>query len=89
MSDSETFSFLEHVETCPSCFDELNIQFLVKVGLSANSDIDEINLSEDIKAKKLEARRRVNSEKTIRNMFAVLMCMVFILFLGAAILIII
>ncbi len=88
LTDADTVSFLEHVESCPSCFDELNIQYLIKVGLSSIDDIAEINFSEDIKVKKAEARKRVNSERNVKNVFAVLMCMAFLLFLGATLMII-
>ena len=43
--------FLEHVDKCPSCKEELSIQFLVTVGMERLEDGEAFNLNDELSAR--------------------------------------
>ena len=57
--------FLNHIENCPDCKEELTIQFLVKVGMQRLEDGNNFNLKSELDVllgkarKKLKIRRYV------------------------------
>ena len=50
--------FLEHVKKCPSCKEELSIQFLVTVGMERLEDGDAFNLNDELSARLQMAERQ-------------------------------
>lgn len=64
LSEDELYEFLTHIQNCPSCKEELTIQYLVRVGLDAaeEDNYDLLNsLDKEIreKMKKIQLRRSV------------------------------
>lgn len=56
----ELAEFLEHIDNCPACKEELTIQFLVNRGLQSLSEGDEFNLSGELDKKLSKAHARLN-----------------------------
>ncbi len=51
MENQAAKQFLEHVKKCPSCKEELSIQFLVTVGMERLEDGDAFNLNDELSAR--------------------------------------
>ncbi len=65
LDNQQLADFLNHIDHCPECREELTIQFLVKVGMQRLEDGNTFNLKEELDAMLLEARRRLNARKTL------------------------
>ena len=74
--------FLNHIESCPDCKEELTIQFLVKVGMQRLEDGNNFNLKSELDGlllkarKKLKIRRYVVFSSFILELLAVAMIIV-------------
>ncbi len=55
----EMKQFLEHVDACASCREELVIQFLIQEGMARLEDGDVFDLQRELQAHLEEARRRI------------------------------
>lgn len=55
--------FLEHIENCESCREELSIQFLVKEGMQRLEDGNMFDLQSELLQKLEAARRRIKHRK--------------------------
>lgn len=51
--------FIEHVDTCGSCREELVIQFLIQEGMARLEDGDVFDLQRELQEHMEEARRRI------------------------------
>ena len=58
-------SFLDHIEECKSCKEELTIQFLVEVGTRRLEDGTNFNLSEELDIMMKDAWQRLGHRKMI------------------------
>ena len=58
-------SFLNHIEECKSCKEELTIQFLVEVGTRRLEDGNNFNLSEELNLMMRDSFQRLRSRKRI------------------------
>lgn len=59
--------FMEHLHACPTCKEELNIQFLVEEGLVRLEDGSAFDLHKEIKALLAESDKKVRvHEKAIK-----------------------
>lgn len=56
----ELSEFLDHIDRCPECKEELTIQFLVNRGLQSLSAGDEFNLTGELDKKLSKAHARLN-----------------------------
>lgn len=56
-------TFLEHMEQCKACSEELSIQFLVMEGMQSLEDGDVFDLKNDLRIQLLEARRKIKFHK--------------------------
>lgn len=52
--------FIEHIEQCESCKEELTIQFLVAVGLKRMEDGSAFDLQKELDRRLSEAHERIN-----------------------------
>ncbi|MBQ7839515.1 MAG: zf-HC2 domain-containing protein [Lachnospiraceae bacterium] len=52
--------FLAHVEECPSCYEELSIQFLVSAGMQRLENGDTFDLNRELKMKMFTERRHLH-----------------------------
>ncbi len=66
MTDRELQKFLEHVETCEECMEELSIQILVLEGMSRLEDGNAFDLQQEIDRRIEQAHRRIHMHKTMR-----------------------
>ena len=58
--------FLNHIDNCPDCKEELTIQFLVKVGMQRLEDGNNFNLKNELDGILAKARKKLK----IRRYFA-------------------
>ena len=68
--------FMEHIEECDSCREELTIQFLVEVGTKRLEDGTNFNLSEELERMMKDARSRLRTRKSLLRTSAVLQVLV-------------
>ena len=57
--------FLDHVDSCPECKEELTIQFLVKVGMQRLEDGNTFNLAGELNSLLKEARKKLRHRKSL------------------------
>lgn len=57
--------FVEHVEHCPECKEELSIQFLVAEGLERLEEGNNFNLQEELLMKLEGAEHRINVHRML------------------------
>ena len=66
--DNRTAScFLEHIRECPSCKEELSIQFLVSVGLERLEDGEAFNLNRELSNRLSTAERQVKIRRRMQG----------------------
>ncbi|WP_052301813.1 anti-sigma factor family protein [Butyrivibrio proteoclasticus] len=59
LDNRELADFLNHIETCPVCKEELTIQFLVKVGMQRLEDGNTFNLKAELDMLLRDARKKL------------------------------
>ena len=60
LDNRELSGFLDHVESCPECREELTIQLLVKVGMQRLEDGNTFNLNDEFFSLINEARKKLH-----------------------------
>lgn len=68
LSDEETEDFLEHIENCKECYEELEIHFTVHYALQKLDEDDKIsfNIPKMLKENLKDARNRIRRRKIFR-----------------------
>jgi len=74
LSGRELERFMEHIEECESCKEELSIQFLVEVGLNSLEAGNTFDLQEELNVALEEAERRVKLYRFFRRSLFILGC---------------
>lgn len=74
LSYRELERFMEHMEECESCREELSIQFLVEVGLNSLEAGNTFDLQEELNVALEEAERKVKVYRFLRQGIFVLEC---------------
>lgn len=87
LDGSRLEEFVEHVETCPECKEELSIQFLVAEGLERLEGGNNFNLQKELVMKLEDAQHRINVHRTLWHILvcleaAVAVAIVIALFVG-------
>ena len=59
LENRELATFLDHIDTCPECREELTIQFLVRVGMQRLEDGNTFNLRKELDILLSDARRKL------------------------------
>ena len=59
LDNQELADFIEHIESCPECKEELTIQFLVKVGMQRLEDGNTFNLKAELDMLLRDARKKL------------------------------
>lgn len=72
LDGSKLEEFVEHVESCPECKEELSIQFLVAEGLERLEGGNNFNLQEELLRKLEDAQHRISIH---RILWHTLMCL--------------
>ena len=65
LDGSKLEEFVEHVETCPECKEELSIQFLVAEGLERLEEGNNFNLQKELVMKLEDAEHRISVHRTL------------------------
>ena len=65
LDNRELADFLNHIETCPECKEELTIQFLVKVGMQRLEDGNTFNLSRELDNLLADSKKKLSARKTL------------------------
>lgn len=58
--------FIEHIDSCPECMEELSIQFLVVEGLEQLESGNNFNLQSGLSKKMSSARYEIKVNKTLK-----------------------
>lgn len=67
LTDEELKEFLEHMESCPSCRDELEIYFTVEVGIrQLDSETGNYNIKGALEAAVEQSRQRIQAVRLIK-----------------------
>lgn len=74
LSGRELEQFMEHMEECENCKEELSIQFLVEVGLNSLEAGNTFDLQEELNTALEEAERRVKLYRFFRKSLFILGC---------------
>lgn len=67
MDTRTAMHFLEHVDKCPSCKEELSIQFLVTVGMERLEDGEAFNLNEELSARLQTAESHIKIRRMLQR----------------------
>lgn len=65
LDNQDLSEFLNHIDTCPDCKEELTIQFLVKTGMQRLEDGDTFNLKYELDNLLKDAYRRLKGRRRL------------------------
>lgn len=82
-------TFVNHIESCDSCREELSIQYLVEAGMKRLEDGSAFDLQKELQTKLEQSKRKVIRRKRIAKLFYVLEMAVILLILIMTIMVII
>lgn len=88
LSGRELERFMEHIEECENCKEELSIQFLVEVGLNSLEAGNTFDLQEELNTALEEAEKRVKLYRFFRQSLFMLGCISIAIILLFAVLLI-
>ncbi len=63
LDNQDLSDFLDHIDSCPECKEELTIQFLVKVGMQRLEDGNTFNLAGELNSLLKDARKRLRRRR--------------------------
>ncbi len=63
LDNQELSDFIDHIENCAECKEELTIQFLVMVGMKRLEDGNTFNLRQELDALMKDAKKRLKARK--------------------------
>ena len=72
LDGSKLEEFVEHVEHCPECKEELSIQFLIAEGLERLEGGNNFNLHKELVMKLEDAQQRISTHRMLWN---ILVCL--------------
>ncbi|MBE5825441.1 MAG: hypothetical protein E7307_02275 [Butyrivibrio sp.] len=65
LDNHDLSDFLDHIDSCPECKEELTIQFLVKVGMQRLEDGNTFNLAGELNYLLKDARKRLRRRRNL------------------------
>ncbi len=65
LDNQDLSDFLDHIDSCPECKEELTIQFLVRVGMQRLEDGNTFNLAQELERELADAKRKMHRRKTL------------------------
>lgn len=65
LDNQDLSDFLDHIDSCPECKEELTIQFLVRVGMQRLEDGNTFNLVKELERELADAKRKMHRRKTL------------------------
>lgn len=78
LSSNELRCFIEHIDSCQECMEELSIQFLVAEGLERLESGNNFNLKSALAKKMAKARYDIKVNLTLKRMLILLEIAVFL-----------
>ena len=91
LNHEQTKAFIEHIRTCPDCRDELEINYIVMIGLQQLDEGEILSvdfrkkLKEDIDRRYEEARKEEERNHSVRVMVIAFLLSLFLWLLGKGI----
>ena len=79
----ELKDFLEHIDSCPECSEELSIQFLITEGLNTLNNGDSYDLSSAMERKVEKSRHDINVHDKLFWMRNVALLLVLVMIIAA------
>ncbi|WP_196804219.1 zf-HC2 domain-containing protein [Butyrivibrio sp. FCS006] len=65
LDNQDLADFLNHIDNCPECKEELTIQFLVRVGMQRLEDGNTFNLVKELERELADAKKKMHRRKTL------------------------
>ena len=65
LDNQDLADFLDHIDNCPECQEELTIQFLVRVGMQRLEDGNTFNLVKELDRELAEAKKKMHRRQTL------------------------
>ena len=65
LDNQDLADFLDHIDNCPECKEELTIQFLVRVGMQRLEDGNTFNLASELERELADAKKKMHRRKTL------------------------
>ena len=65
LDNQDLADFLDHIDNCPECKEELTIQFLVRVGMQRLEDGNTFNLARELERELADAKKKMHRRKTL------------------------
>ena len=65
LDNQDLADFLDHIDNCPECKEELTIQFLVRVGMQRLEDGNTFNLVSELERELADAKKKMHRRKTL------------------------
>lgn len=84
----ETLAFLNHINSCPSCKEELTIQYMVSEGIKKAEEYNEYNLLKGLDEKIALSYRMIKRHDLMYFLSALFICSAIGLFVAAIIFIV-
>jgi hypothetical protein len=78
-------SFLDHIDSCPDCREELTIQILVTEGLNRLEEGDAFDLANELTIRMSEARHKLKFHKTFLSLGIILEILAMLAIVGVVI----
>lgn len=88
LSVYETLAFLNHIKECPSCKEELTIQYMVSEGLNKAEEENNYDLYKGLDLKINESYKKIKNHDLTYLLVSFLTCMAVCLFVAAILLIV-
>ena len=86
LDNRDLAQFLDHMDTCPECREELTIQFLVLVGMKRLEDGNTFNLKEELDNMLRDARKKLKFRRSLKAASLILEFMVAVMTVATVIL---
>jgi hypothetical protein len=86
LDNRDLAQFLDHMDTCPECREELTIQFLVLVGMKRLEDGNTFNLKEELDNMLRDARKKLKFRRSLKATSLILEFMVAVMTVATVIL---
>ena len=86
LDNRDLTAFLEHMETCPECREELTIQFLVLVGMKRLEDGNTFNLKKELDNMLRDSRKKLRVRKYLVAMSLLLELLVAVMTVATVVL---
>jgi len=82
LNTTQLREFLDHIDSCPECREELTIQFLVMVGMQKLEGGEAFNLNKELSELLKDARKKLGVRQSLEKTSIILQILVVIAVMG-------